>query len=58
MTKKSNTEIKEAVTGEEMFEYFKGIMLFLANHGWTQVDKRAVAIGSLIKSRCQQTTEK
>ena len=34
---------------EELVEYFDGIYLFLANHGFTEVDQRAVAIRKLLK---------
>lgn len=34
---------------EELLAYWKGIMLFLSNQGWTEPDKRAEAIEKLIE---------
>lgn len=42
---------------KELLEFFDGMCLFLANHGWTERDERAVAIRELIKNQ-PKVTEK
>ena len=39
----------EKPSKKEMLECFDGMCLFLANHGWTERDERAVAIRQLIE---------
>ncbi len=34
---------------KELLKYFNGMLLFLANHGWTDKDDRAVAIWEMIR---------
>jgi len=36
---------------KELLEYFDDMCLFLANHGWTERDERAIAIHELIKNQ-------
>jgi len=40
---------------EDMLNCFDGMCLFLANHGWTERDERAVAIRKLIKKKPKAT---
>ena len=36
-------------TKEEMMECWKGIMIFMTNHGWNKIDERVIAIQHLIE---------
>ena len=42
------------VKKEEMLECWREMLLFLANHGWTEIDPRAVAIEALISRQGNQ----
>jgi len=45
------------VKKEEMLECWREMLLFLANHGWTEIDPRAVAIEALINQSNQIVEE-
>lgn len=40
---------------KDLLEYFDDICLFLANHHWTKIDERAVAIRELIQKKFKVT---
>lgn len=46
------SEFKE----KELLEYFDDMCVFLANHNWTKIDERAVAIKKMIQAyaECQE----